>query len=370
MNIFKSIFSAVLVSLALSAQAQLPVKVSGEIFNSTGDSVILSQNIGNRYVDYAKAAIDKKGKFSISAKIPNADYYVIRLGNQFINIILRKDSDVKVYGDAKNLAQFFNIVNSEESVKLNEYIVRMRIYNMKKDSATQYLRAHPEQERAINESFMYLYTDFQNYKNNFLKDNPNSPALIPMLNDIDSEKEFPMYETVVQNLLAGFPESPAVQNVKKQYEDLKAKKAAMSFLEPGKVAPDFSQNKADGTPLKLSDLKGNVVLLDFWASWCGPCRAENPNVVKLYNKYKDAGFTVMSVSLDNNKDKWLAAIAKDGLVWPNHVSDLKYWQNAVAQQYKVSGIPFTVLIDKEGKIINKNLRGAELENTLKGIFGF
>ena len=149
-----------------------------------------------------------------------------------------------------------------------------------------------------------------------------------------------------------------------------AKKQAMSFLDPGKEAMDFTQNKSDGSPLKLTDLRGKVVLLDFWASWCGPCRQENPNVVRLYEKYKDAGFTVMSVSLDNNKDKWLQAIEKDKLAWPNHVSDLKGWQNEVAKLYKVSGIPFTVLIDKEGKIINKNLRGADLENTLKAIFGF
>jgi thiol-disulfide isomerase/thioredoxin len=144
----------------------------------------------------------------------------------------------------------------------------------------------------------------------------------------------------------------------------------MQFLSPGKIAPDFSQSKQDGKPLKLSDLKGKVVLIDFWASWCGPCRRENPNVVKLYEKYQKNGFTVLSVSLDQNKDQWLAAVKKDNLTWPNHVSDLKGWSNEAAKQYKVTGIPFTVLVDKEGKIINKNLRGPELEKTLESIFGY
>jgi thiol-disulfide isomerase/thioredoxin len=122
--------------------------------------------------------------------------------------------------------------------------------------------------------------------------------------------------------------------------------------------------------MKLSDLKGKVVLIDFWASWCGPCRKENPNVVKTYEKYKDAGFTVMSVSLDSDKAKWLEAIQKDGLVWPNHVSDLGGWQSKVARLYGVGSIPQTILLDKEGKIIASNLRGPALEAELQKIFGF
>jgi len=183
------------------------------------------------------------------------------------------------------------------------------------------------------------------------------------------KKDFAIYETVIKNLVNGFAASPNVQNVKNQYEQAKTKKEAMAFLDPGKVAPDFTQPKADGSTMKLSDLKGSVVLLDFWASWCGPCRKENPNVVRLYEMYKNDGFTVMSVSLDKDKQPWLDAIKKDKLSWPNHVSDLKFWQNEAAKQNKVPGIPFTILIDKEGNIINKNLRGEELAQTLKAIFG-
>jgi thiol-disulfide isomerase/thioredoxin len=111
-------------------------------------------------------------------------------------------------------------------------------------------------------------------------------------------------------------------------------------------------------------------LIDFWASWCGPCRKENPNVVKLYERYKNAGFTVLSVSLDDNKANWLAAIEKDKLTWPYHVSDLKKWGNEAAKAYQVSGIPFTVLVDKEGNIVDTKLRGVELERALHTIFGF
>jgi thiol-disulfide isomerase/thioredoxin len=125
-----------------------------------------------------------------------------------------------------------------------------------------------------------------------------------------------------------------------------------------------------GITKTLSKLRGNYVLLDFWASWCGPCRAENPNVVRNYRKYKDKGFTVMSVSLDTDRTKWLAAIKKDGLEWPNHVSELKGWQTSVLPNYGINSIPYTVLIDKEGKIIQTNLRGPALEAKLKEIFGY
>ncbi len=137
----------------------------------------------------------------------------------------------------------------------------------------------------------------------------------------------------------------------------------------GAVAPDFAQNTPDGDALSLSDLRGKVILLDFWASWCGPCRKENPHVVKLYQKYKDQGFDVLGVSLDNSKAKWMGAIAKDQLTW-HHVSDLKGWKNQAAASYSVRSIPATFLLDEKGQIIARNLRGQELDNQLKKIFGF
>ena len=137
----------------------------------------------------------------------------------------------------------------------------------------------------------------------------------------------------------------------------------------GVEAPDFAQNSPEDQAISLKSLRGKIVLIDFWASWCGPCRRENPNVVAMYNKYNAKGFDVMSVSLDSDKSRWVDAIAKDGLLWKNHVSDLKGWQNGVAQMYSVSSIPQTLLIDKEGKIIARNLRGEQLGEILKGYFG-
>jgi len=143
-------------------------------------------------------------------------------------------------------------------------------------------------------------------------------------------------------------------------------KTATQF-NPGGTPPDFTQEDPNGKLIKMSDFKGKYLLLDFWASWCGPCRRENPNVVRMYSKYREKGFEILGISLDNNKQRWLNAIEKDQLTWPQ-VSDLKGWSNNVAQQYQVTSIPKTFLLDPEGKIIAVNLRGQALEAKLEEIF--
>jgi len=148
---------------------------------------------------------------------------------------------------------------------------------------------------------------------------------------------------------------------------MQAQVKQMKSFSIGGEAPDFTQQTPEGEEMSLSDLRGKVVLVDFWASWCGPCRRENPNVVRMYNKYKDKGFDILGVSLDKAHDNWVQAIEKDGLEW-RHVSDLKGWNNEVAQVYGVRSIPHTILLDQQGRILARNLRGEALERKLEELF--
>jgi len=197
----------------------------------------------------------------------------------------------------------------------------------------------------------------------FIKDHPSSKVSLLLLHNfgssgyIDPAEVQPMFDMLSADL----------KNSKegKQFGDMLKDLAKVSV---GSVAPDFTQNDTADKPVSLHDFKGKYVLVDFWASWCHPCRMENPNVVKAYQEYKGKNFTIISVSLDRpgQKDAWLKAIHDDGLTW-NHVSDLQFWQNQVAQLYAIQSIPQNLLLDPSGKIIAKNLRGEDLAAKLKSL---
>lgn len=201
-------------------------------------------------------------------------------------------------------------------------------------------------------------SDVVNTGKAFIKSHPRNIASIWLLmNELRSRLEPEEFQQLFTSLDKPIQESQYGKSVTAYIRSLKANGVNVP-------ADDFSQEDVKGQPVKLSSFRGKYVLVDFWASWCGPCRQENPNVVKAYNKYKGKNFTILGVSLDDNRDRWMRAISQDGLTW-TQVSDLRGWGNEVAVQYGIQSIPSNFLVDPDGKIIARNLRGEELEAKLE-----
>ena len=351
--------------------------------NGAGTLIKTYEYSGNQPKAVDSSMVDKDGNFSFSN--PQNGYTFIGIGETPMTaalIIANSDDQIVVTGTKENWIQDYAISGSEHSIAMKEYFQKRQEYS----NGIQALKAEMQSVGqnnqaaldAINVRGMAMQEAFETYKYNFIAENINSPAVYAAYQDIfDLQKDEKILKDMSATLSKYMPNTVFSQAVEQKYQQAIQMKQQVQTPPPppagaikvGSPAPELNFPGVDGKNISLKSLKGKVVLLDFWASWCGPCRKENPNVVKLYNQYKDKGFTVYSFSLDQDKNKWINAIQADGLIWPNHTSDLKGWNSAGGAIYNVNSIPVTYLIGTDGKIIAIGLRGIELENKLKEILG-
>ncbi len=346
--------------------------ITGNLINTPfGTSVYLDYLTPTNLVPKDTATVDKDGNFAFTNSIEEVGYYRVRINNQnFVNLILNKGETPVLKADGANLMGTYQIEGSEDSEKLRQFNLAYQENAQTQDSLGRLYQQNPSDQQLFIEMQIASHTaiaKMNNYFKSIINENPGSLVSLAAVQMMDAEENFELYKKVNDALQKEMPNSIYTENFNEKVRK-------MSVLAPGSEAPDITLNDVNGNPISLSSLKGKVVLVDFWASWCKPCRIENPNVVEAYKKFNKQGFEVFSVSLDgmqqqpNAKQDWINAIEKDNLIWKNHVSDLQGWSSSVVPLYNISGIPFAVLLDRDGKIIAKNLRGEELHNKLNEIF--
>lgn len=342
MNRLNQILLLVFLCAAYGASSQISSEINGKIKGAKGKTIYLMHEEKGKLVACDSSNINLFGSYKLNANVVLDDFYRVSLDKKDgIILILKGDEKLKIKSTTDFKSMNYSVSGSADSELIQDFFSMKLNPSVSKDSLRE-------------------------YATHFVENNAKSLAVFLALNEVKDLAA--SIDVAEKGIGESYPNSIYHNALKRTQQAIKSQAAQAGNSPAVKLAPELNMPNPEGEILTLESLRGKVVLIDFWASWCGPCRRENPNVVRLYNQYKDQGFEVFSVSLDKDKARWEAAIIKDNLNWSSHVSDLKGWGSAATSLYGFRGIPYTVLIDREGKIIQTRLRGAALEKKLEEIF--
>jgi peroxiredoxin len=339
---------------------QVNIKLDG-----ASGKAYLAQRVKGEWVPLDSADLSN-GECQFKGVVKNPEIFYLNIGSGKERLMFfAENSVISISGKADSLS----LAKVSGSAVHSEFqALQDKINQMDEQGMTIYKQSKEVEklgEKAKADSLMKLaedvFTKIDVEQKDYIKANPASFVSPYLLSRVYYDMEADVLEGFLNGFDAKLDSVPSVVMLKERVAKLK-------MVAIGQTAPDFTMNDAEGNPVKLSDIysKNEYTLVDFWASWCGPCRRENPNVVAVFNSNKSKGFGVFGVSLDTDKEKWLKAIADDQLTWP-HVSDLKGWKNEAAALYAVSSIPANLLLDKTGKIVGRNLREEKLGETIAGL---
>ncbi|MGM0933408.1 MAG: redoxin domain-containing protein [Bacteroidota bacterium] len=313
----------------------------------------------------------KDGKFELDlAEVENSNLSFLEIEGLDGNVIYISENQpisFEIYKDSLRTSQ---IKGGKENQTLVSYLDHLKETNKKVGEGRQEMQQAFQQRdstqlRILQEAEAELMDNDKVFKKKMVKENPDSFVSVMILLDMMNMKSFPVNE--IKELYEGLDESVKQSSIAKSLEQKLESESAVAI---GSKAPNFTAPNPEGEELSLEDIRGKVTLIDFWAAWCKPCRVENPNIVKIYEKYHDKGLEIIGVSLDrpNQRDKWLQAIEDDKLPW-HQVSNLEFWNEPVAQQYGIRSIPAAFILDEDGIIVARDLRGQDLENKIAELLG-
>lgn len=340
--------------------------INAEFIGVEESTPIYLQRIKDEGLDSIDSAYVKSSKVNFTGNLEAPEMLYLKVGNtrKMVNLFAENSLiTVKVNIDSLNKTEVNGSKSHDDMMAFKEIMEPFDNESIKLNQEYREAATNSDTKRIndLMERYEVIRKEQIATIKKFVIDN-NESFFSPFLirGYLSSEMEYLQLDSLLLQL------SPVIHS-SKDYQALSKRVETLKNVEVGMPAVDFALNDTTGNPISISAFQGKILLIDFWASWCAPCRHENPNVVKLYNDYKDKGFEIIGVSFDENRSRWIDAIHKDQLTWP-HVSDLKGWQSAAGKLYAISSIPATVLLDRTGMIIAKNLRGDALREKLEEIY--